>query len=211
MNSFSPSRFRSVILFLPIIFLFVAFSCAGEEYDRQDTFVPEFVPAVDSIDCGSELTISSPQFSFGGAAVAWVSTGTNCNGPLVERSHNYLILLDPPNSFEGADAPTSLPRLGFPGISFSHDGPLPLNTPLPQVGTGVYTSFIGRDYTELGLREWIIEDATTVELTITGDEEGDYVSGTIDGWLTEYDGINPGTTYPLNGSFCVPITLICNE
>lgn len=203
------SRKISVPLVLMFFWCLILSACLGDNYDREETVFPDLKPIIDTLACDDRLQLSSSQFSIQNTAEAWLIIGTLCQDGVVQRTHNYLILLNPPADFEQYDEPLSLPRLGFPGISFSNDGEAPLEQALPQVGVGVYTSFVVQSYSQLGFREWILEDDTTVKLNLLGDEIGEYVAGEISGRISTYNGGTVGQTVALSGNFCVPITRIC--
>lgn len=183
--------------------------CVGTNLDQEESIFPDFKPAVDTLNCDGRLYLNSLPFLMDDQAEAWLIVGEACHNGTVERTHNYLILLDVPPDLEDFNEPLSLPRLGFPGISFSSNGPAPLEQDLLQIGVGVFPSYIVTDYSQLGERTLVLEDDTTVKLDFLGDEVDEYVAGTLNGWLTEVAGGTTGETVAINGSFCVPITKIC--
>lgn len=199
----------SILSILVFFWCLLLSACVGDNYDREEEVFPDLKPTIDTLACEDRLQLSSAQFSMQNTAEAWLIIGALCQDGVVQRTHNYLILLNPPADFEQYDEPLSLPRLGVPGISFSYDGEAPLAQALPQIGVGVYTSFIVESYSQLGLREWILEDDTTVKLNLLGDEIGEYVAGEISGRISTYSGGTVGQTVALSGDFCVPITRIC--
>lgn len=196
-----------LIPLLPLLIL----SCIGDGYDRETIVLPELEPTIDTINCQNQLRLTSNQLTIEGPGEAWVFIGESCKDGIIESTHNYIVLLSPPDDFDFQGETTSLARIGIPGISFSFNGSPPANTDLLQIGTGIFDSFLIENFGQFGQQNWIVNDETKTNLSLIGDGEGQYLSGIITGRLSEYDGTSPGTAYPLDGIFCVPITRYCNE
>ncbi len=136
-------------------------------------------------------------------AVAYLFTG-DCVEGFFSYDHNYMIV-GADYDFFGQEPNMYVVSDGFPGITLGSNGIPQSGDVLGHFAEGVFESlYLASE------NPWTSYVADNIVITIdeAGNQEGQYISGTVSGTIVAQNDSNDTAT--ITGAFCVPIVSVCD-
>ena len=193
-NGSSSSSISNVQAGTYIVWVVDANGCAAEN---------SFVVGVEPTDCNNSMNFvsSTGAINFDAECEAYLYRST-CDDLFSETNfdHSYIIS-DVSWDAWGTNSPMEyyFPLDGIPGITMGSNG-------VPQIGQ-TYPAYAQIEALFNDGGSSYITDGVTVTITETGNQAGQYIGGTISGFVADHN--DPSQTTPVFGSFCVPIVSVC--
>lgn len=204
---------KSNILFFALFSILtsaIMTSCSKENMDNEnldpdEVIVDVVVDSTNTETCDNLLSITSDAFNFSNTGEAYLfKMSANCNTGGSNSQLNFHVV-DANWDYWGSNEPNIFaPTDGMPGFAFGTE----LDA---QIGDTIYIwkNFIAGGesliYFDSLSTNQALENDYIFTLSEMGDEEGEFIGGSITGsFINEV-----GNTNPFEASFCVPITVAC--